>query len=101
MAIVMRMRWDGVTADQYDAALKEVGWEADPAVGGLFHVAWFEKDGMNVVDVWERAEDFQRFTDERLLPVVKGKFNLPGEPTVEISDVHRAWDARNRQVVSG
>jgi len=38
MAVMMVMRWPGVTSDQYDRAREMVGWERDPALGGMFHV---------------------------------------------------------------
>ena len=43
MAIVMNMKWDGVSAAQYDAARAEVKWETNAPTGGIFHVAWFEE----------------------------------------------------------
>ena len=58
---MMLMRWAGVTPEQYDEARERVGWEWNPAPGGIFHVAAFADDGMHVTDVWESAEDFQRF----------------------------------------
>jgi hypothetical protein len=58
------------------------------ATGGLTHIAWFEGDELHVVDVWESAEDFQRFVDGRLMPVVKGELGLEGEPEVTITEAH-------------
>lgn len=92
MAVVMRMRWDGVTPEQYDEAKRRVGWEEDPAEGGIFHTTWFEPETMRVVDVWESPDDFQRFVDERLMPAVQ-EIGIEGEPQVEISEAHDHWIA--------
>jgi hypothetical protein len=96
--IVMRMRWDGVTKEQYDEARKRVEWEHSLPPGAQFHVVWFEHEGMNVMDVWDSADAFNTFVQTRLMPVVKGELNLPGEPKVEISPAYRVFDAKSTEV---
>lgn len=88
MAVVMVMHWPEVTPEQYEEARRRVRWEADAPTGGLNHVAWFEDDGLHVVDLWESAADFERFAEERLMPVVKGEIGIPGEPIVRYADLH-------------
>ena len=90
MAIVMNMRWSGVTPEQYDEARRRVDWEGDRPVGGNFHVSSFDGEGLRVTDIWDSAEDFQRFVVERLNPVVQ-ELGLPGEPHVEITPVHAIY----------
>lgn len=89
MAVMMVMRWPGVTSDQYDQAREMVGWERDPARGGMFHVAAFDPDGLHVTDIWE-SPVFQRFAEERLMPVV-AQIGIEGEPSVEFHQVHAVW----------
>ncbi len=94
MAVVMKMRWPGVTRAEYDKALEVVGWEQDPAQGGRNHVAWFDAEGVfHVVDVWDSEEDFQRFADERLMPGLASAGILAGkdEPSVTFARLHRHW----------
>lgn len=88
--IVMEMVWDGVTPEQYDEARDVVGWEAEAPTGGILHVASFEGDQLRVTDVWESAEDFQRFVDDRLTPGVQ-KVGITGEPQVVIRRAHRIF----------
>lgn len=88
MPIIMFMRWEGVTPEQYNQALEVVGWERDSPPGGLYHVATFDGTGLRVTDVWETAEQFQQFVEQRLMPGVK-VIGLTGEPKVEIYPVHR------------
>jgi hypothetical protein len=91
MATVMLMKWSSVTPEQYDAALGAVNWEGDPPDGGIFHVAWFD-GGLNVADVWESADDFNRFANERLMPGI-AHLGIEGEPDVTFHDAHRYFDA--------
>jgi heme-degrading monooxygenase HmoA len=83
MAISMRMRWDGVTEEQYDQVRDQVGWERDRPTGGILHEAWFVGEQLNVCDVWESAEAFGAFVEERLMPGVAA-VGVSGEPVVVI-----------------
>lgn len=87
MSVVMIMRWDGVTKEQYEEARKVVNWEGNPPVGGMFHVAAFDNNGLRITDVWESAQDFQRFADERLTPGVQ-QIGISGQPVIEIYPAH-------------
>ena len=94
MAVVMTMRWQGITPQDYDQAVDVVGWEREPAQGGRNHVAWFDSDGaLRVVDVWDSPEDFQHFADERLMPGLAsaGLLEGKGEPEVSFAPLHRQW----------
>lgn len=87
MAVVMNMVWRGVTPEQYEAARKLVNWEGDPPPGALYHVASFDQQAAYVTDVWESAEQFQRFADSRLMPGVQ-QLGIQGQPEVEIRPAH-------------
>jgi len=90
MSVVMLMRWDGVTLEQYDRARQLVRWEEEPAAGGLFHVATHDGQAMRITDIWETAEHFQQFVEQRLMPGI-ADLGLPGEPHVEIYPAHRIF----------
>ena len=87
MAVMMVMAWPGATPEQYDQLRQLVNWEGAVPAGGLFHVAAFDAQGARIVDVWESADAFQTFTEQRLLPAVQ-QLGLPGEPRVEVFPVH-------------
>ena len=89
MATVMRMKWSSVSPEQYDAARDAVNWEGDPPDGGIYHIAWFD-DGLNVVDVWESADDFNRFADERLMPGI-AQLGIEGQPDVRFYPMHACF----------
>jgi hypothetical protein len=90
MSTVMVMHWPEVTPEQYEEARQKVSWERERPDGGMAHVAWFE-DGLRVVDVWESPEHFERFGEERLMPVVKGEIGIEGEPTVSFVRLHALY----------
>ncbi|MEU4295097.1 hypothetical protein AB0E63_43340 [Kribbella sp. NPDC026596] len=90
MTIMMRMDWPGATKDQYDALRQTVNWEQDKAKGGIFHVAAIDESGVHITDVWDTAEDFQRFTEDRLMPAVQ-ELGIPGEPKIEIWETHAVF----------
>jgi len=98
MAIVMKMRWDEVTPELYDEVCRIVDWEGDPPDGGVFHVAWFTDGGLNVLDVWDSAEQFEAFT-ARLVPGTQ-QAGITSEPQVEVQPAHRVFDARKGEAWS-
>lgn len=87
MAIMMIMKWDGVTLDQYDEVKRIVDWETTPAAGGTMHATAHDGSGLRITDVWDSAEAFQTFVDSRLMPVVM-QVGIAGPPDVEIYPLH-------------
>ena len=90
MAITMTMHWTRVTREQYLAALDEIKWETNVPKGARFHVASFGDDGFRVTDIWESAEDFQKFVETRLMPGTQ-KVGIQGQPEVVIGEVVRVF----------
>jgi uncharacterized protein YciU (UPF0263 family) len=91
MAVVLTLRWDGATKEQYDKVLELTDWENDPAMNGIFHVVWFEDGAMNIVDLWESAEDWQRFMDDRLAPHIAAA-GIEGQPEATFHEVYRYFN---------
>ena len=87
MATVMLMHWPEVSKEQYERARSEVRWETDTPQGAKFHVAWFADDGFHVLDLWDSAEDFQKFVETRLNPATQ-RIGIKGEPKVEFAEAH-------------
>ena len=83
MKIVMIMKWDGVTPDQYEKLRKIVNWEGDTPKGAVFHVAAFDASGIRVTDVWDSADDFNNFVQNRLMPGTN-EVGIGGAPQVEV-----------------
>jgi len=87
VAVMMQMIWNGIGAEEYEAARKHVNWEGDVPPGAMFHVVAVTDGGVRVTDVWESAEAFDAFVRDRLMPGVK-ELGIPGEPQVEILPAH-------------
>jgi hypothetical protein len=87
MRIIMQMKWDGVTPDQYELMRNTAHWEPDVPKGAVFHVAGFTNGSIRVTDIWESADDFNNFVNSRLMPAAIAA-KLPGQPQVEIFPVH-------------
>jgi hypothetical protein len=90
MSVVMIMRWEGVSLDQYEQARQLVGWETDTPADARFHIAAHDGQAMRVTDLWDSAEQFQTFAEQRLMPGV-AELGLPGEPEIEIYPVHATF----------
>ena len=99
MAVVMQMKWAGVTPQQYDEVRDLVQWEKVAPAGGRYHIAWFEPDGLHVVDVWDSPEQFAAFNETQLGPGVM-KVGIAGEPEVSFTPAHRIYDANNGTVLA-
>jgi len=90
MAVVLSLRWPGVTPEQYNAVRDSVRWEQQEPDGAVLHVAWFDGGVLHVTDVWNSQADFERFFSERLTPAVK-EAGITGEPDSKFSPLHRRF----------
>jgi hypothetical protein len=88
MAVVISLRWAGVTPELYEQVREAVRWDEDKPSGGILHVASFDEQGLAVTDVWETPGDFESFAEERLMPAVAGTGVELGEPDVEVRPLH-------------
>jgi hypothetical protein len=87
MAIVVLLHWREVSEEKYEKVRKEVNWENDTPKGAKFRVAWFDSDGLHVLDLWESQQEFERFVEQRLMPAVR-TLGIEGQPKVEFSKAH-------------
>ena len=97
MPIMMRMQWDGVTAAQYEQIRKDVNWEGNIPTGAMFHVAAFAPEGLRVTDLWDSAEHFNRFVEQRLMAGVQ-RAGITTQPRVEIHPVHALFTPAFRKI---
>jgi hypothetical protein len=90
MAVMMQMTWNGIGAEEYEAARRHVNWEGEVPPGAMFHVMAVTDNGVRVTDVWESAEAFDAFVRDRLMPGVQ-ELHIPGQPEVEILPAHAVF----------
>jgi hypothetical protein len=92
MAVAMFMHWPGITAHQYDSVMARLGLDANPAAGGLLHLAAVTDQGLEVCDVWQTEQAFHGFLERRFLPVAS-ELELPGEPEIKLVPLHNLYAA--------
>jgi hypothetical protein len=88
MQVVVSMSWQHATPEAYEAAIELIGFDDDPSVGLVSHVAWFTESGLRAVDVWRSREDFERFAHERLLPTTEQVPGFHGDPLLRFAPLH-------------
>ncbi|GGS34651.1 hypothetical protein [Streptomyces nojiriensis] len=93
MAVVMIFSWPEITPDVYDAVRQEVRWEEDTPDGCVPHAAWFVNGGLNVMDIWESQDHFNRFIEARIAPVLKGELGVQSDPEPKFYPLHRRFVA--------
>ena len=83
MAVRITLEFEA-TADQYDQVNEKIG--DDPPDGLIVHSAVDKGGTMKVVDIWESAEKFGAFGQDRLghaVAEVMGEGPGPGNPEIE------------------
>jgi hypothetical protein len=90
MAVAMFMHWPGMTSDQYDSVMARLELDANPAPGGVLHLAALTDEGLEVCEVWQTEQAFQGFLQQRLLPAV-GQLNISGEPEIAVVPLHNLY----------
>jgi len=99
MAVAILLEWPGLTQQQYEQAMKELQLDANPPAGGMFHVAGPMTGGWRIVDVWESAEAFHRFSEERIIPAVT-KIGITTQPRVEVYPAHNVYIPATSSIAS-
>lgn len=90
MAVGLRLKFNGGTQEQYDAAHAQMGIDAEPPEGLIFHAAGPIDEGWGIIDFWESREHFDRFQQDRLLPAFEelGDRAPQGPPDIKQFPVH-------------
>ena len=67
MPVGMTVEIPGMTADIYQQVMTNLNWAPDTLPEGFIaHYSCEKPDGLFIFDVWETAEDWQRFSESRL-----------------------------------
>jgi len=92
MAVAMFMRWPGLTSDQYDSIMARLELDANPAAGGVLHLAALSDDGLELCEVWQTEQAFRGFVEQRLLPVAR-ELEVLSEPDVRLLPMRNLYAA--------
>jgi len=77
MSVLIRFAPAGLTAAQYDEAIRKLGDESPD--GREYHVCYGSDGNLRVSEVWDSQEQFAAF-GERLMPILAEVGIDPGEP---------------------
>jgi hypothetical protein len=87
MAVVVIQEFEA-TPESYEAVDEKIG-DATPDGLILHTVSHLGGDRWKLVDVWESAENFQSFVQDRLIPAIaEVDPDAPQAPEPEIREVH-------------
>jgi hypothetical protein len=78
MVVALLEENPAMTAELYDRVRERLDLEREPAAGLLFHAAGPAGGSWIAYDVWETPEAWDRFRDDRLMPVVQQVFAAAG-----------------------
>jgi hypothetical protein len=94
MAVLMELEIE-VTADQYDAVDKALDVRGNPPDGFMAHSAEDLGGKMHIRDIWESAEAFGAFAENRLGPTIAQTLgdDAPGAPEPKFTELHNAYTA--------
>jgi hypothetical protein len=89
MAIAVVMKFKGASLEQYDQVVDRMGFERSGAGApdGIFHWVAQTEDGLQITDVWENKEAFERFAQEEIRPHTAA-VGIADPPEVAYYDVH-------------
>ena len=83
MAVGVLLNIPGGTQEQYEEinqkAFGNPKGPSEPIPGLIVHTSGATTSGWRIFDVWESADDFQRFMDETIMPATEG-MDLPQIP---------------------
>ncbi len=87
MAIGIRIKIHGVTAELFDKLNAVVDPDRNPPQGLIFHASGPVDGGWGVLDFWESRADFDRFAAERIGPAMAA-IGATGQPDIHEFPVH-------------
>jgi hypothetical protein len=87
MAVGIRVKLAGVTAEQFDRLEAALNARANRPDGLIFHPSGPIDGGCGVIDFWESRADFDRFAAERIAPAMAAA-GAAGAPDIHEFPVH-------------
>jgi len=88
MAIGIRLKMDGGSAEIIDRLNAEIDPDGNPPDGLLFHASGPVDGGWGVLDFWESRAHFDRFAQERIGPAMAALGMEGGSPEIHEFPVH-------------
>jgi hypothetical protein len=93
MAVGIRIKFAGLTQEQFDAVNGHVDPASDPPAGLIFHASGPIDGGWGVIDFWQSREDFDAFAPRIQRSVEAAGVELQSPPDVKQFPVHETFPA--------
>jgi hypothetical protein len=93
MAVGIRIKFAGVTQDQFDAVNEHVDPAGDPPAGLIFHASGPIDGGWGVIDFWESRAAFDAFSPRIQQSVQAAGVELQGAPDIKEFPVYETFPA--------
>ena len=87
MAVGIRIKLGGGTAEQMDRLNAEIDPESNPPEGLLFHASGPVDGGWGALDFWQSRAHFDRFAEERIGPAMAA-IGAQAQPEIHEFPVH-------------
>lgn len=91
MAVGIRIKFAGMTQEQFDAINGHVDPASDPPKGILFHSSGPIDAGWGVIDFWESRQDFDAFQPRIEASVEASGVQMQGPPDIKEFPVHEVF----------
>jgi len=88
VAIGIRIKFQGLTQDQFDTAHDHINPERTAPKGLLFHASGPIDEGWGVIDFWESRADFDAFQSQIQAGIAASGVELSAPPDVKEFPVH-------------
>jgi len=88
MAVGIRLKIAGITAEQFDRLNAAVDPDSNPPEGLIFHASGPVEGGWGVLDFWESRAHFDRFAQERIGSSMAAAGIEGGPPEIHEFPVH-------------
>lgn len=90
MSVAIFTRFAGVDSDRYDEIMAALHLDLDPPEGAILHVATESPEGIVTCEIWQTADAFHRFFQQRLRPVLMRR-RIRDEPTFRVVPLHNLY----------
>lgn len=88
MAIGIRIKFRGLTQEEFDTAHDHINPERTPPRGLLFHASGPIDGGWGIIDFWESQEDFDAFQTQIQAGMAAAGIQLQEPPDIKPFPVH-------------
>src|ERR1039458_7806635 len=88
MTVGIRLKFAGMSQEQFDEVNQQVDPVSNPPKGLLFHSSGPIDEGWGVIDFWESREAFEAFSPRIQQSVEAAGVELQGPPDIKEFPVH-------------